>query len=48
MKKLGYLYCCSYYYAKRTGEINSLLLALFTGAFIVHKLVSWVIWVMSL
>ncbi len=48
MKALNFLYCCAYYYVCRALEEALLLLAVLMGCFIIHKLVSWAIWVMSL
>ncbi len=48
MKTLNYLYCCFYFYAKETLSMIPLLLATLTGLFVIHKLVGWSIWVMSL
>ncbi len=48
MKTLTYIYGCAYFYTTSLIRNSILLLAVLMGAFIVHKLVSWAIWVMSL
>ncbi len=48
MRTLNHIYCCLYYYGKETAETVPLLLAVLMGAFVIHKLVSWSLWVMSL
>ena len=48
MKQLSFAGCCLYYYGRecvKTAEYTVTVLALL---FIIHKLVSWALWVMSL
>ena len=48
MKQLSFAGCCLYYYGRecvKTAEYTVTVLALL---FIIHKLVSWALWVMNL
>ncbi len=47
LKSLGYAYCCIYYYLRQIMETSFFLLAVLMGAFMIHKLVSWAVWVLN-
>ncbi len=43
-----FCYCCLYYYITQATRTAAHTLAALAGLFIIHKLVSWALWIMSL
>ena len=48
MDKLAFAAMCFYYYGYEFFRLMLLTVAAMAGAFMIHKLVSWALWVMSL
>ena len=44
----NYIYCCLYYYLKAATRTAAHTLAALVTAFIIHKIVAWAIWIMTL
>ena len=43
-----FCYCCLYYYITQATRTAAHTLAALAGLFVIHKLVSWALWIMSL
>lgn len=48
MKQLSFMGCCLYYYGSECAKLAANVLAMLALLFMVHKLVSWALWVMGL
>jgi len=48
MKQLSFVGCCLYYYGREAVKLAVNLIAVLALLFMIHKLVSWALWVMSL
>ena len=48
MKQLSFMGCCLYYYSRECVLLAVDLLAVLALLFMIHKLTSWALWVMSL
>jgi len=48
IKTAQYLAICLYWYCREVARLAAYMLALLAVMFIIHKLVSWALWVMSL
>lgn len=44
----NYIYCCLYYYLKAATRTAAHTLAALVMAFIIHKIIAWALWVMTL
>ena len=42
------IYCYLYFYAAEALKLAAKTLAVLTGMFVIHKLISWGLWVLSL
>ena len=47
MKQLSFVAACLYYYGREAAKLAGYSLAVLALLFMVHKLVSWALWVMS-
>lgn len=48
MDRITFVAACLYYYVRETAILTGLLMAAAAILFMIHKLVSWVLWVLSL
>lgn len=48
MKQLTFVGCCLYYYGKEAGKLATYTVLALALLFMIHKLTSWALWVMSL
>ncbi len=48
MEKLTYAAMCLYYYGSVAARLAVMLLAMMALLFMIHKLVSWSIWILTL
>lgn len=48
MKRLSFVAACLYYYVKETAILTGLLMVAAALLFMIHKLVGWALWVISL
>ena len=44
----NFYYCCAYYYASQIAKTAGTVLAVLACMLVVHKLVSWALWVLSM
>ncbi len=45
---MSYLYCCGYYYCRQMFRTAGYTLATLWVMFMIHKLFSWGLWVLSM
>ena len=48
MKQLSFMGCCLYYYGREFVRLAAFTALVLSLAFMIHKLISWALWVMSL
>lgn len=48
MKRLSFVAACLYYYVRETAILTGLFLTAAAVLFMIHKLVSWALWVLGL
>jgi hypothetical protein len=48
MNRITFVAACLYYYVKETIVLTGLLMAAVAVLFMIHKLVGWALWVISL
>lgn len=48
MNRITFVAACLYYYFKETIVLTGLLMAAVAVLFMIHKLVGWALWVISL
>ena len=48
MKQISFMGCCLYYYGSVCAKLAADVLTVLALLFMIHKLVSWALWVMSL
>ncbi len=48
MKQISFMGCCLYYYGIECAKLAIDVLTVLALLFMIHKLVSWALWVMSL
>lgn len=48
MKRLPFVAACLYYYGRETVKLSIDVAMVMALLFMIHKLVSWALWVMSL
>ena len=48
MKRISFVGCCLYYYIRECVELAAFTVAVLALLFMIYKLVSWTLWVMSL
>lgn len=47
MKQLSFMGCCLYYYGREGLKVAAHVVGVLALAFMIHKLVSWALWVIS-
>jgi len=48
MKRISFMAACAYYYGLECAKLAAYVAGVLTLLFMIHKLVSWALWVMSL
>ena len=48
MKQLSFVGCCLYYYGREAAKLAAYTAAVLVLLFMIHKMVSWALWIMGL